>query len=498
MVAKSMALDRFMSSYQQDALQDHGRSEALAADDDVTLRPTCILGMHRSGTSFAARLVNLLGIDLGPESIHFKPTPDNPKGYWEHSGIVAINDEILQRLGGRWDHLPVRDDGWVRDPGLDDLRERARHLIATDFSPRGRWGWKDPRTCITLPFWRDIVGGMQYVLVVRNPCAVIASLSRRDGMSYEQAEALWLQHVSASLSNTAGERRLFVFYDDFLRETPRELQRLAMFLGVPVRTTDPSVLTAATEFVEPDLCHHRMSLEDAAVDRRLSFVTKGLYLALRGHAIRSPDSVWSDAPHSRSVHRALDALGAGASDAWCRLTSVETLTHENQVRDRTIGALSAECDRLREEAAALGTQVARLADACRDERSARTAAELARDQEAHASATAKQRRDQERQARIVAEQARAVDALARAAAERKGEAANQARRTAEEALETASARLAAIETSTAWRMVCAFRRGLIRFAPGGSIRRRAWIAALRWMGGRAVDPAAGDGTSMRA
>jgi len=40
-----------------------------------------ILGMHRSGTSAAARAVNLLGVDLGAPLL--PPRDDNPVGCWE-------------------------------------------------------------------------------------------------------------------------------------------------------------------------------------------------------------------------------------------------------------------------------------------------------------------------------------------------------------------------------------------------------------------------------
>ena len=45
--------------------------------------PVCILGMGRSGTSLTARVLNLLGVDLGPESGFVERSEQNVTGYWE-------------------------------------------------------------------------------------------------------------------------------------------------------------------------------------------------------------------------------------------------------------------------------------------------------------------------------------------------------------------------------------------------------------------------------
>ncbi len=45
------------------------------------------------------------------------------------------------------------------------------------------WVWKDPRTCLTFPLWRRVLGpAVLVVLVLRAPGAVVSSLKRRDGI----------------------------------------------------------------------------------------------------------------------------------------------------------------------------------------------------------------------------------------------------------------------------------------------------------------------------
>ena len=72
----------------------------------------CIAGMHRSGTSMVARLVNLLGVDLGPEGEQPRPAPDNVAGFWEDPRFVALSDEAL--AGSRTTVAGARGPGALR------------------------------------------------------------------------------------------------------------------------------------------------------------------------------------------------------------------------------------------------------------------------------------------------------------------------------------------------------------------------------------------------
>ena len=102
----------------------------------------CIAGMHRSGTSMVARLLNLCGLYLGPERELVPPDSWNEPGYWENFGFVQLNDDILSRLGTGWDLPVLPPKGWEMLPEMVALRGRTAALIQ-QFSDRPLWGWKD-------------------------------------------------------------------------------------------------------------------------------------------------------------------------------------------------------------------------------------------------------------------------------------------------------------------------------------------------------------------
>jgi hypothetical protein len=217
----------------------------------------CILGMHRSGTSVLARVLNLLGAYLGPPEQMMPAAPENPKGFWEHLAITQVNDAILARLGGTVLDPPGFAEGWVNDPKIADLRQTAGALVARDFADAVMWGWKDPRTCLTLPFWQELLPSMRYVLSLRQPWSVARSLQRRDGLTLAKALHLWLLHLRQALAHTEGQPRIVVAYEDLLTDWRKEVRRLARFIGRPGEGERAEVQAAIGEFLDPALQHNQ-------------------------------------------------------------------------------------------------------------------------------------------------------------------------------------------------------------------------------------------------
>jgi hypothetical protein len=234
--------------------------------------------MHRSGTSLVAGILNLMGVYLGPAEHMMKPNPDNPKGFWEHQGLTDLNDKILTRLGGSWHEPPAFPPRWELSPDLEDLREEAYGIIRDDMAKRELWGWKDPRTCLTLPFWQQLVPDMQYVICLRNPVDVARSLERRDKFTLRKASELWTTYVTLSIRHSSGKPRMYIFYEDLMRDPQRALERFCAFLDVP----NTEILQHKVhEFKETELQHHCSSVFDNLKEPDIDFITKAFYTMLR-------------------------------------------------------------------------------------------------------------------------------------------------------------------------------------------------------------------------
>lgn len=117
----------------------------------------CILGVPRIGTSLIVKVLNLLGVYLSPEGHLRTDSGHNLKGYWEQAFIKELDHRILHRPGGSTHNPLTFQEGWESLPELDDLKHKARVVIRKDLSGAEVWGWKNPATCLTLPFWKQLL-----------------------------------------------------------------------------------------------------------------------------------------------------------------------------------------------------------------------------------------------------------------------------------------------------------------------------------------------------
>jgi len=240
------------------------------------------------------RLLHGCGLYLGPKDALMPPQADNPDGFWEHLGFVALNDELLEALGGAWD-LPPKTNENLSDERQDPLRMKARLLIE-GFHSAQIWGWKDPRNSLTLPFWEDLLPGLKTLIIVRNPLEVAYSMRKRNGTSYAFGLRLW-EIYNRRLIEAAGKHdRLVTHYDLFFDNAEKELHRIANFVGLP----DAKIHSAA-ELVATKRRHTHFAI-DQLVDAGVSGEVVELYRALIAQAspARRKTSVAKSAPGAKS------------------------------------------------------------------------------------------------------------------------------------------------------------------------------------------------------
>jgi hypothetical protein len=145
-------------------------------------------------------------------------------------------------------------------------REDARELLAARLAAaRGTFAWKDPRVPRLLPFWQLVLhsAGIEegYVVAVRHPRAVIASLTARDALDPRRSAWLWLTHLACSLAYTQHRPRVVVDYDRLMDDPAREITRVARALDAG--EADAALVAQFRDgFLAADLRHALFAAED--------------------------------------------------------------------------------------------------------------------------------------------------------------------------------------------------------------------------------------------
>ena len=103
-----------------------------------------ILGMHRSGTSVLARLLNMMGAYFGPEGISTGANQENPKGFWERQDVRRLNDYVLHSVGCDWNKVSDFDIKEVSEEVRNKFKIEASKIIL-EVDAHRPWMLKEPR-----------------------------------------------------------------------------------------------------------------------------------------------------------------------------------------------------------------------------------------------------------------------------------------------------------------------------------------------------------------
>lgn len=202
--------------------------------------PIIVLGVERSGTSVVAEMIHRWGAYAGDQEKLHKADMHAPRGYWEYLPVWDLLEELGEfESGATW---------WARDfqkrmaekASDPTYRSKAMSLIS-EMSRAGRsWFWKDPALSHFLPFWQKIWGDVAYVVTIRNPHDVAVSWEGfimppelQNRVSFVAMNLLRWQHMMLQIlrHTESAQRKLFICYEDVIREPAAEADRLRNFLN---------------------------------------------------------------------------------------------------------------------------------------------------------------------------------------------------------------------------------------------------------------------------
>ena len=245
-----------------------------------------VLGPHRSGTSLVTRLINMMGayFDAGNASIGFND--ENPKGFWERSDVIKCNEEILKYYNCSWDRL----EEWKFQPVIKKTPKELENTtgwmknIVLEMDAHRPWVVKDPRMCITFPYWKPLLEVPVAVVVYRDPVEVAVSLRHRNQFSLAQGLALWEYYAVGIVNAIKGVPTVYISHSEMLADPVKVVQKMHDKLKEHgVREIAMPADKEITAFIEPAL--HRSKANDMPHAETLTSFQQELIAYIKGEKI---------------------------------------------------------------------------------------------------------------------------------------------------------------------------------------------------------------------
>jgi hypothetical protein len=260
-----------------------------------------VIGVGRSGTSAMTGLLVKLG--LAP------PTPDdlvpasssNEQGHWESKTLVRVDSRLLREIGCSTYAPPEPMASWKEVNNYQVVKRVAEGWLSSTY--RGiPMALKDPRMCLTLPFWREVLPApVAAILVLRDPIQNARSREARDHVPMTMGLAIWDRYQRSSALGLEGLPTLVVEFDSMFANPGQTCTDVVEFLRHLDIAIQPEAERAASSWLNPSL-RHQTGLEDdyrdmAAVQREIftQLSTRvGLHESWQVPTTLPPPPLWVD------------------------------------------------------------------------------------------------------------------------------------------------------------------------------------------------------------
>jgi len=229
-----------------------------------------VTGMHRSGTSLAAQVLQALGVDFGEPAAMYAADDWNANGYLERLDFFDLNSRIItghERTTSRLAQI-LSQLSYLRMPAVAEI-DRAADEVAQEIEIHaaliGDLAVKDPRFCLTYGGWSRHAHVDGLVVALRHPAASVASLRKRNRLPERVGHRFWRWHMEAILPHIDDET--LVIRQDRLTgpESGDEIERVRDWC----KSRGLEASGDATGVVNQGLVHHHpddASVSDESLD----------------------------------------------------------------------------------------------------------------------------------------------------------------------------------------------------------------------------------------
>lgn len=212
-----------------------------------------VLGMHKSGTSLIAGILYRFGINIGERLVGNNWS--NPLGHYEDLDFLDLNNRILHEAGGNWMNPPSK----LSILSQNNKFKREIRTIINNKNKNKIWGWKDPRTSLTIELIVPYLTNPHFIVCNRNVNSIAESLCRRNNISLYRGRRLteiYYNRIDDFFHKYKNFTKIDISYEEITNKPKVHLNKLINYLDVSYRNKD---YYNALNFILPNENMHKLS-----------------------------------------------------------------------------------------------------------------------------------------------------------------------------------------------------------------------------------------------
>ena len=203
----------------------------------------------------------------------FRPAARTSRAIGRVRPLFDATHVLLREIGCSTYAPPEPKSSWSEVSGYQTVKANAEKWLSSTYTGKPM-ALKDPRMCLTLPFWREVLPApVGAVLVLRDPIQNARSRVARDQVPMTMGLAIWDRYQRSAVLGLEGMPTLVVEFDSMFANPSETSTQIVAFLRQLNIGVSPEAEQAASGWLNASLRHQTDSQDEfsemAAVQREI-------------------------------------------------------------------------------------------------------------------------------------------------------------------------------------------------------------------------------------
>lgn len=215
-----------------------------------------VLGMHRSGTSAMAGLLEIFGVYLG-DNLLMEGNDERGLKQFENKEIYQLNEKLLGSVGSSWDDVENIPVSKFNNGQSKKLIKEISESIKEEYAGEEIFCIKDPRISLLIPIYRKIFKKLKiephFIIMKRDSMEIARSLEERNGFLFSKSLSLCDKYYDCIDRNMSKIDAICIEFSDLIKNTKENYLMIQKKFNI---NFNPFSKKISDNFLDPKLKHY--------------------------------------------------------------------------------------------------------------------------------------------------------------------------------------------------------------------------------------------------